>query len=175
MADSMNPQREAIIEFLMLHPNMAGGEGPDGHYTREQAEEQADFLERSTPLRQPEGVSKILTTRDLMAANQRSRMRGYNRNLGSDTLARLDPDGFHFLESAFMHDHADQKPTEPHVRVKWLLKMRNRTEPRDALIDMTVEDYGRLTMMRKLTTGEWERLDPTTARELLVDQIARES
>ena len=86
---------------------------------------------------------KILTTaqvRELAAAAQQH---DFNRQLAPGALDRLDDDKYHIATLVlFWHDRGNGDPL--HHRVRLLLGMRDRHEPREAWLDVTDEDWAPL-------------------------------
>lgn len=65
--------------------------------------------------------------KQLMAAIQRARAAGYNRQLPAHIVKRLDPQGINTFQFVMIHEHIDQVHVEhPHVRAYAYVKLRGR-------------------------------------------------
>jgi hypothetical protein len=95
---------------------------------------------------QRKGVDvKVADTTTITLLNEKAITLGRNQSLDPDALRKLlDPDGVHVCEFTMLHEHQGGRPTNPHMRTRWLLKVKGSDLPQAGLIDIEMEDFDRL-------------------------------
>ena len=82
------------------------------------------------------GNNIAATTRDLRAIARDAHKLGLNRQLLPAQFKLLDPRGTHILTPQFMHDRADGKPIDPHLRCHIHIKLLGKQKSVERLIDV---------------------------------------
>ena len=90
--------------------------------------------------------TRIASTLELRIVASHGRASGYNRQLSQEVLRGLDPEGIHVIEPLMLHEHANGKPVEPHLRCQVYLKEPAQTYPRRAIVDLEIEDVEALRL-----------------------------
>lgn len=86
----------------------------------------------------------VANTRDLRTIAREAHARGLNRKLKPAQFKLLDPRGTHILSPRFMHDRADGKLVEPHLRMYVHIKLIGKQRAIEQMIDVPwhlVSDY----------------------------------
>tara|TARA_Y100000593_G_C4274064_1_gene319036 strand:+ start:428 stop:751 length:324 start_codon:yes stop_codon:yes gene_type:complete len=83
-------------------------------------------------------------TATLVCLAENARKNKYNRQLSSEGIKSLDPDGSHILSYHFLHGHRAGSPCEEHVRTVWLSKMKGSVLPATIVIDIDMQTWERL-------------------------------
>lgn len=85
---------------------------------------------------------KVATTDQLKHLNEIAERKGYNRQLNPDFIENeLDPGGIHVCSFKMLHEHAGGKPVEPHLRTRWLLKLKGNAKPVAGMLDVDLDQY----------------------------------
>lgn len=150
--------REGLLRFYM-----------EQGLSQEEAEARVEADVESANRFLPE-LRKVATAKDLKKLNAIAVERGYNRAAADDFLKRLDPEGWNFCTVPFLHQHKMGVPCEPHVRGRWLCKMRFEDEPQAVFIDMDAGMYMGLpeydpdtqTITKNPAPPGWADLPPLT-------------
>lgn len=88
---------------------------------------------------------KVADTTTITILNDKAIALGRNQSLDPDALrSLLDPDGVHVCEFTMLHEHQGGRPTDPHMRTRWLLKVKGSDLPQAGLIDIEMEDFDQL-------------------------------
>ena len=82
-------------------------------------------------------LRRLLACRELVA--REAHRRGLNRQLKPAQFKLLDPRGTHILVPQFMHDKADGKPVEPHLRCHAHLKLLGKNAAVDRTVDVPMQ------------------------------------
>jgi hypothetical protein len=88
---------------------------------------------------------KIASTHDIAYLSTKAIEIGRNQALDPGFVdEELDPSGIHICDFAIIHEHQAGQPVEPHMRTRWLLKVKGSMKPVHGLIDIDMDDYERL-------------------------------
>lgn len=80
-------------------------------------------------------------TPNLLRIMQAGRLEEYNRVTDPAIDEMLDPEGAHLVTFSMVHEHKAGEQVDPHMRATFMLKFKDSMEPRDAIIDMSMEDF----------------------------------
>jgi hypothetical protein len=75
-------------------------------------------------------------TRELREIAREAHRRGLNRQMKPAQFKLLDPKGIHILSPRFMHDKADGKYVEPHLRMYLHMKLIGKQKAIELMIDV---------------------------------------
>lgn len=95
-------------------------------------------------------VTKAVSARVLKVLNKSAEEKGYNRQIADDALDRLDPTGWNILYPVMLHEHAQGKVVDPHIRAKVLMKWEGITEPQPVMLDISMDAWDILPDAQKL-------------------------
>jgi hypothetical protein len=108
---------------------------------------------------------KIASTHDIAYLSNKAIEKDRNQALDPEFVAEgLDPSGVHICDFAMIHEHQAGQPVAPHMRTRWLLKVKDSMTPVQGLIDIDMDDYEQLKEQ-----DEW----PTTKRTRKEEQAYR--
>ena len=90
-------------------------------------------------------MTRIITTNTpgFMRLARDAHVHGRNRNIGdpSDLEEAIDPSGLHLGFILLTHEHINGQPAAPHYRTLWNVKMIGEAEPRELLLDVSMDVY----------------------------------
>lgn len=86
-------------------------------------------------------MNKVANTDMLIDANRIAVGRRYNRTLSSKGLDALDNDGLHVLQLLMVHEHAQGKAVDPHMRVMAFLKVKEVEKPQQVILDIPMRSW----------------------------------
>lgn len=84
---------------------------------------------------------KFATTDILLDLADEARVADFNRQFPMPLVDALDPQGIHICSFGMIHEHADGREVNPHMRTKWLLKIKDSMEPLSAFLDIPMDSY----------------------------------
>lgn len=87
---------------------------------------------------------RVITTPVLKRLNTKAIANDYNRAISDAAIRRLDPDGFHVLSVALLHEHAGGVKVDPHYRCQVLMKMKGQKDPEVVYLDVEIDTYNSL-------------------------------
>lgn len=94
------------------------------------------------------GKSLACGTRELREVARDAHRRGLNRQLTPAQFQLLDPKGVHILTPQFMHDRADGKRVEPHLRCYCFVKLIGKHKAVERQLDISMQ------LVRNLLTDD---------------------
>ena len=94
---------------------------------------------------------RIAGTPELRILARNGREAGYNRQLPTEIIETLDPEGIHVIEPLMVHEHAAGEPTEPHLRCQIYMKEQDSIQPRLAVVDFVSADVEALRLPRTVS------------------------
>ena len=72
---------------------------------------------------------------------QKAYKQKYNRQLSSKALKNLDPNGINVFKLMMIHEHAQGVPVAPHYRCWAYLKMEDRNDAVEIILDVPIKDF----------------------------------
>lgn len=85
------------------------------------------------------GRSIAVNTRELREIAREAHRRGLNRQVTPAQFKLLDPKGIHILSPQFMHDRADGKRVEPHLRCYCFVKLIGKHKAIERQLDIPMQ------------------------------------
>lgn len=113
--------RDQLVEFFSAQ----GVEEPE-----EMADRTLDDISRIMPT-----PDKICRGDELLHLARIAQGRGYNRQMPEWLYELVDPAGWSVATFALVHEHANGVEVAPHVRVSWLVKTTQSTQPENLILD----------------------------------------
>jgi|SRR3954452_4505654 hypothetical protein len=86
-----------------------------------------------------DGRSLAVNTREMREICREAHRRGLNRKVTPAQFKLLDPKGTHILSPLFMHDRADGKKVEPHMRCDAYLKLLGKQAAIESTLDIPMQ------------------------------------
>lgn len=88
--------------------------------------------------------TRVATQTDVRVIAANAAELDYNRQVGSDIIHKLDPEGRSLLTAMMIHEHAHFEKVDPHMRAVAYLKVSNTNEPVKVIIDVPMTDWDAL-------------------------------
>jgi hypothetical protein len=82
-----------------------------------------------------------------------AKKQNYNAQLQDTHIAMLDPEGENLLVPALVHEHAQGKLVEPHMRAFAYMKATDQLDPMRHIIDIPMKQWESLTSVDNVEFG----------------------
>lgn len=93
---------------------------------------------------------RVMSTEMVAEGTRVAVQRKYNRRLTSEELGAIDPEGIHLAWVMLLHEHAQGVAVPVHYRCQVMLKLREREEPYEMLLDLDIDFFKSLPTVQSV-------------------------